>query len=90
MKITYYTHKPENFKTKELKIGSHIIGLRLLALEINSNKELEEFLSEEGVKWAKRNLRFGRIPQDQNPVESNLTDNRRESNWGSDWVDDGV
>lgn len=90
MKITYYTHKPEQSKTKELKIGSHVVGLRLLALEINSNKELEELLTEDGVKWAKRNLRFGRTPQDQNPVESNLTDNRRESNWGSDWVDDGV
>lgn len=85
MKITYYTHRPEDYKTKELRIGTHVIGLRLLNLEISSNKELEEFLSEEGIKWAKRNLRFTlRKEKEHNPVE------QKESNWGSDWVDDGV
>ena len=85
MRITYYTHRPEDYKTKELKIGSHVVGLRLLNLEISSNKELEELLTEEGVKWAKRNLRFSlRKEREQYPIEE------KESHWGSDWVDDGV
>lgn len=37
-------------------------------------------LSEQGIKWAQRNLSF-RLPVFVEP---------KESNWGSDWVDDGV
>lgn len=94
MKITYYTHKPEENKTRRIQVGSKLIGIRLLTATIESQKELDELFSDNGVKWARRNMRFKLEPttpfkNTAEVAESNLTDNRRESNWGSDWVDDG-
>jgi len=95
MKITYYTHKPEESKTRRVQVGSKLIGIRLLTATIESQKELDELLSDKGIEWAGRNMRFKLEPttplKDTAEVaEVTMTDNRRESNWGSDWVDDGV
>ena len=87
MKITYYTHKPEDCKSRKVVIGQKLVGIRLLSFEIESSQELEELLSEQGVKWAKQHLRFGYIHQ---PIHTKTLGINHESNWGSDWVDDGV
>lgn len=86
MKITYYTHKPEECKTRWITVGHKLVGLRLLSFEIDSEEELRNLLSERGVEWAKRNLRFGFESRLMKPADIL----NKESNWGSDWVDDGV
>lgn len=95
MIITYYTHRPEENKTRRVQVGSKLVGIRLLTATIESQKELDELFSDKGVEWARRNMRFKLEPTLPSPgtavlAESNLTDNRRESHWGSDWVDDGA
>ena len=82
MRITYYTHSPVEYKSRHIQIGSKLIGLRLLEFSIDNEAELHTLLSEEGIKWAKKHLRFS-LFQKVSPPE-------KESNWGSDWVDDGV
>ena len=82
MKITYFTHSPLEYKTKTIYVGQKIIGLRILSLEIESQIELETLLSEKGSEWAKKHLKFN--------TYTKLTPIEKESNWGSDWVDDGV
>lgn len=84
MIIEYYTHKPELSKIRSIQIGSKVVGLRVLEVTITSQDELNQLLSEEGVAWAKRNLRF----PSKKVVRPEVTENG--SNWGSDWVDDGV
>ena len=59
MKITYYTHKPEECKTRRIVVGKQLVGLRLLSFEIDSEEELTQLLSEKGIEWAKKSLRFG-------------------------------
>ncbi len=82
MMITYYTHSPQEYKCRHVQIGSKLVGLRLLSLSIDNEVELNTLLSEKGIKWAKKHLNFSTFAK-LNPIE-------KESNWGSDWVDDGV
>lgn len=82
MIITYFTHSPYENKTRRVFIGNKLVGIRLLSATVESNDELELLLSDKGREWAKRNMRF--TPQ---PL---LSQNTKESHWGSDWVDDGV
>ncbi len=88
MKITYYTHRPEDYKTRRVVVGQQVVGLRLLSFEIDSEEELVQLLSEKGRAWAQRSLRFGLPGRFMKPVDILVTE--KESNWGSDWVDDGV
>lgn len=79
MKITYSNRQNEHI-TRTIAIGTKLVGIRLENVLIESYDEMQVLLSEQGVKWAKRNLNF-RLPPFVQP---------KESNWGSDWVDDGV
>ncbi len=58
MIITYFTHKPEDSKTRTVQVGSKLIGIRLLTATIESQEELNLLLSEKGIEWAQRNMRF--------------------------------
>ena len=58
MIIEYYTHKPELSKIRTIQIGHKIVGLRVLEVTITNQEELTQLLSEEGVKWAHKHLRF--------------------------------
>jgi len=58
MVITYYTHKPEESKTRTVQVGSKLVGIRLLSATIESQEELNSLLSEKGIEWAQRNMRF--------------------------------
>ena len=58
MIINYYTHKPEENKTRRVAVGSTLVGIRLLGATIESNEELNDLLSEKGILWAQRNMRF--------------------------------
>lgn len=88
MKITYYTHRPEEAKTRRVVVGQQLVGLRLLSFEIDSEEELVQLLSEKGRAWAQKSLRFGLVSRFMKPVDVLQTE--KDSNWGSDWVDDGV
>lgn len=86
MIITYYTHKPEENKTRRIQVGNKLVGIRLLTVTIESQKELDELFSDKGIKWARRNMRFKLEPTLPSPAMAEAV----ESKWGSDWVDDGV
>ncbi len=88
MRITYYTHRPEDYKQRRIVVGQNVVGIRLLSFEIDSEEELVQLLSERGRAWAQKSLRFGLPRRFMKPVDILVTE--KESNWGSDWVDDGV
>jgi hypothetical protein len=79
MKITYRNRENETI-TRHITIGQKVVGIRLDSVTVESYDEMGVLLSEQGIKWAQRNLSF-RLPVFVEP---------KESNWGSDWVDDGV
>ena len=58
MIIEYYTHRPSLSRVRSVKVGQHVIGVRLLEVTITSQEELNELLTETGIKWAKKNLNF--------------------------------
>ncbi len=86
MKIQYFTHNPLNPKERNITFGQKVIGVRLLKLEISSQEDLDLLLSKEGSEWAKKHLRFSGVKYTSDKLLTLPT----ESNWGSDWVDDGV
>ena len=92
MRITYYTHKPEEYKSRHITIGSKLVGLRVLEFSIDNAEELDLLLSEEGVKWAKKHIIFSKSDTRYKHPQVVLKEfkQQKESNWGSDWVDDGV
>jgi hypothetical protein len=82
MKVTYSNREGETI-TRVIPIGQKLVGLRLNSVVIESHEEFQALLSEKGLQWAKRNLNF-------RPSFASLKPQLAESNWGSDWVDDGV
>jgi hypothetical protein len=101
MKIVFQNRMGETI-TRECRVGQKLVGLRLTQVIFENSRELYDLTTEQGQRWLKGNahrvMRYvsdtpvtvANSPVMEGPVESNLTDNRRESNWGSDWVDDGV
>lgn len=79
MKITYRTKNTETI-TREIAVGQLVAGIRVENILIESKAELEALLSEKGREWASQNFLFP-------PVTHTV---KKESNWGGDWVDDGV
>jgi len=71
---------PENISKQ---IGQHLVGLRARHIELD-HTDLAELLTEKGIAWAKKEL----LPILRN--RRSRYDSDAESNWGSDWVDDGV
>ena len=63
MKITYYTHKPEEHKSRNISIGQKVVGVRLLSLEITNQQELHQLLKQ-----------FSK--GEDLPSQPNLTDNK--------------
>lgn len=58
MIIEYYTHKPELSKIRTIQIGHKVVGVRVLEVTITSQEELNQLLSDNGVQWARKHLRF--------------------------------
>lgn len=79
MKITYSNRANETI-TRDVAIGQKLVGIRVETVLIQTHEEMQTLLSERGLEWAKRNLIF-------RPTFALL---KQDSNWGSDWVDDGV
>lgn len=79
MKITYSNRQNEQI-IRTISIGQKLVGIRLDSVLIESYDEMKILLTDYGLRWAKHNLNF-RPPIFVEP---------KESNWGSDWVDDGV
>lgn len=66
--------------TRDIQVGSKLVGIRINALTIETHEESQALMSDYGRDWFKRNVHFRVVI----PVVE------KESNWGSDWVDDGV
>ena len=78
MKITY-SNRVNELITRSITLGQKLVGIRVESFTIESEKEFNILISEKGLRWARHNLNFRPI-----------TYVPKESNWGSDWVDDGV
>lgn len=78
MKIVYRNRVSETI-TRDTLVGYKLVGVRLDSVIIESQEELNTLLTPQGIEWARRNLNF-------KPISYVA----KESNWGSDWVDDGV
>ena len=78
MIIEYYTHRPELSKIRTIQVGNHCIGIRMLEVVITNQEELDQLLTEKGITWAKKNLRF----PPTKVVEPSVTEGKPE-----DWVD---
>ena len=68
MIINYYTHKPEESKTKHVYVGSKLVGIRLLSVTLETQEELNLLLTEKGIEWARRNMRFKMQPTLPSPA----------------------
>jgi len=72
---------PENISKQ---IGQPLVGMRFRHVELD-HTDLAELLTEKGIAWAKKQL----LPALRNR-RSRYDDDVWVSNFGSDWVDDGV
>jgi len=87
MKIVFQNRMGETI-TRECRVGMKLVGLRLLSMSFENSSELYELTTERGQRWLKDNAhRVMKYSKDE-PVT--LENSPKESNWGSDWVDDGV
>jgi hypothetical protein len=82
MKIKYSNRQGEVI-TRDIQPGTALVGIRVLEFIVESYEEHQILLSDRGYNWFKRNVNFRVTPRTVKPVE-------KESNYGSDWVDDGV
>lgn len=74
--------------TRECRVGQKLVGLRIIQMIFENSHELYELTTEHGQSWLKGNAhRVMRYVSDQRVTEDNSP---KESNFGSDWVDDGV
>ena len=74
--------------TRECQIGQKLVGLRINQIIFETGKELYELSTEKGQQWLRGNAhRVMRYVSDKPVTQANSP---VESNWGSDWVDDGV
>lgn len=82
MKIVFQNRVGETV-TKEWRVGLSCTGLRLTQMIFESPKELHDLTTDKGQAWLKASCHriFPYMPS---------TLGLQESNWGSDWVDDGV
>lgn len=68
-------------------------GLRVIQMEVEEVNQLQSVTMPQPSRTKEQCFRNTTCAQSLGTAEvaeSNMTDNRRESNWGSDWVDDGV
>ncbi len=87
MKIVLQNRMGETI-IREAHVGQHLVGLRLIKIIFENSKELYELTTEEGQRWLKNNAHRVMHYSSNTPVT--LENSPKESNWGSDWVDDGV
>ena len=78
MKIKYQTRQNETI-TRDVHVGTKLCGIRVIEFIVENWEESRQLMSERGIQWFKHNINFRVTPE----VE------RKDSNWGSDWVDDG-
>lgn len=79
MKVKYCNRAGE-VVTRTIQPGNKLVGLRLIEFTIESYDEQQQLLSSRGLDWFRQNVHF---------TKGSISDGK-ESNWGSDWVDDGV
>jgi len=65
-------------------------AIRMEVEEVNPSQKLTTMKPSSTKTSSTKKLTSASSQEKEVAVASNLTDNRRESNWGSDWVDDGV
>ncbi len=87
MKIVFQNRMGETI-TREARVGQKLAGLRLIQLIFENSHELYELTTEYGQRWLKDNAHRVMLYSKDKPITS--TNSPKESNWGSDWVDDGV
>jgi len=78
MKIKYSNRQGETI-TRDIQPGNKLVGLRLMEFTIESYEEHQALLTDRGRDWFARNVNFRLTSKPE----------VKESNWGSDWVDDG-
>ena len=67
-------------------------GLRVIQMEVeevNQSPNVTTPLPSSTKELSSKSTTCVQLQGTAGVAESNMTDNRRESNWGSDWVDDG-
>lgn len=73
---------------REWRINKKIVGLRIIKIIFESSDELYDLTTEKGQQWLKNNAhRAMKYSTNESVTHENSP---IESNWGSDWVDDGV
>lgn len=82
MKIVLQNRMGETI-TREHRVGYKLVGIRINQMIFESSQELYELTTPEGQRWLKE------IAHKVMPY-SKTTPIIKDSNWGSDWVDDGV
>ena len=88
MKIKYRTHQGQ-FITQDIKIGQKLVGIRVIEFIIESWEESKALMLEKNIEWFKHNINF-EISSRLSIPNLEKKSNCKDSNWGSDWVDDGV
>lgn len=74
--------------TRECRVGQRLTGLRLIQIIFENSNELYELTTEQGQRWLKGNAH--RVMRYVSDTPVTAANSPPESNWGSDWVDDGV
>lgn len=87
MKIVFQNRMGETI-TRECRVGQKLVGLRLLQLIFETSSELYALTTDVGQNWLKENAH--RVMKDSPNIPVTQKNSPPESNWGSDWVDDGV
>lgn len=87
MKIVFQNRMGETI-TREHRVGANLVGLRIIQMIFENSQEIYELTTEQGQRWLKGNAhKVMRYVSDKPVTHENSP---KESNWGSDWVDDGV
>lgn len=74
--------------TRECVVGQKLVGLRIIQMIFEHSSELYALTTEKGQYWLKEHARRVMKYSVKEPVTT--LNSPKESNWGSDWVDDGV
>lgn len=80
MRISFQNRVGETI-TRHSWVGQKLVGLRLTEMVFETSNELSQLTTEEGQRWLK-SIAHVMKRYTEAPI--------KDTNWGSDWVDDGV
>lgn len=87
MKIVFQNRMGETI-TRECRVGGKLVGLRIIKMIFENSHELYELTTDKGQLWLKENAH--RVMRYVSDKKVSVDNSPKESNFGSDWVDDGV